>query len=370
MTPTFVPGLELARRFYEQAVRPLLRDAFPNLAYTAARLGSGSEVLGYDTERSADHEWGPRLQLFLSPQDARRHGRDVVSMLAHRLPKDFLGWPTSFGPADAAIRVMQRTEGPVAHRVDVTDPGTWFGEQLGFDPRVGVTNFDWLATPGQRLAETVGGAVFHDGTGLEQARGRLGWYPDPLWRYLLACQWQRIGQEEAFPGRCAEVGDDLGSQVIVARLARDLMRLCLLMERRYAPYSKWLGSAFAALPCAGMVGPALRGALAARTWSQREVELARAYVEVAKLHNDLRLTPALAPTTRPYYDRPFSVIDATRFVAALRDSIPDPEVRELPLVGSVDQFVDSTDVLAAPHLARAVAAGVFGRSPPPPPPPP
>ena len=69
-----------------------------------------------------------------------------------------------------------------------------------------------------------------------------------LWLHLMACQWQRIGQEEAFPGRCAEAGDDVGSAIVTARLARDLMRLALLLNRRYPPYSKWLGTAFARLP--------------------------------------------------------------------------------------------------------------------------
>jgi hypothetical protein len=86
-----------------------------------------------------------------------------------------------------------------------------------------------------------------------------------VWRWLLASQWRRIAQEEAFVGRAAEVGDDLGSRVVTARLVRDLMRLCLLLERAYAPYSKWLGSAFARLDAAGEVGPWLAIALAATT---------------------------------------------------------------------------------------------------------
>ena len=46
--------------------------------------------------------------------------------------------------------------------------------------------------------------MFHDGAGeLTRTRARLAWYPRDVWLYLLACQWQRIGQEEAFPGRCA-----------------------------------------------------------------------------------------------------------------------------------------------------------------------
>ena len=41
------------------------------------------------------------------------------------------------------------------------------------------------------------------------------------------------------------------------------MRLWLLMHRRYPPYSKWLGTAFARLPdCAGLAA-ALAAALSA-----------------------------------------------------------------------------------------------------------
>ena len=36
----------------------------------------------------------------------------------------------------------------------------------------------------------------------------------------------RLDQEEPFVGRTAEVGDDLGSRVLAARLARDVMQLC------------------------------------------------------------------------------------------------------------------------------------------------
>ena len=43
---------------------------------------------------------------------------------------------------------------------------------------------------------------------------------------------------------------ELGSAVAAARLVRDLMRLCLLINRCYPPYDKWLGSSFARLSCA------------------------------------------------------------------------------------------------------------------------
>ncbi len=58
-------------------------------------------------------------------------------------------------------------------------------------------------------------------------------------------------------GRTAEKGDELGSQLVAARIVRDLVRLCFLLERRYPPYMKWLGSAFARLESAADIGPAL-----------------------------------------------------------------------------------------------------------------
>ncbi|RKN04265.1 DUF4037 domain-containing protein [Streptomyces radicis] len=353
--PSFIPGLELSRHFYLEAVRPLLEETASGLTHSAARLGTGSEVLGFDTTRSADHEWGPRLQIFLHPQDVTRHGASITKLLSERLPKTFRGYPTHFAPTgEAGIRVMQMTDGPVHHRVEVTDPGSWFTTQLGFDPRKDVTLTDWLATPTQLLAEITAGAVFHDGLGqLAPARANLDWYPHGLWLYLLACQWQRISQEEAFVGRCGEVGDELGSAIVAARLVRDLMRLCLLMDRRYPPYSKWLGSAFARTPQAPILSPILNAALAATDWHTREHHLTRAYEAIAATHNQLGLANPVDPATRLYHSRPFQVLHAERFAAALTARITDPAINSLPAIGAVDQFIDSTDVLSHPELTRA-----------------
>jgi hypothetical protein len=342
---TFVPGIELSRRFYAEVVRSILDAAFPGLSYTAGLIGHGSEVLGFDTERSTDHDWGPRLLIFLPDEQAGR-AAEIRDAVGGRLPETFLGFPTLF------------PEG--AHRVVVTGVGDWLRRRLGFDPRRRLEIMDWLAAPTQVLGELTGGAIFHDGLGdLGRVRERLAWYPDDVWRYLLACQWLRIGQEEAFPGRAAQVGDDLGSAIIAARLARDVVRLCLLMERRYPPYSKWLGSAFARLPIAETVGPPLTDAVAARDWPERERRLNAAYVEVARAHNALGLTEPLDPEPVQFWDRPFFVPAGERFAEALRATITDPVLWRLPLIGAVDQFVDSTDGINQYRVRSAAVAAVL-----------
>ncbi|MEO3747522.1 DUF4037 domain-containing protein [Plantactinospora sp. B5E13] len=356
MRGRFVPGLELCRRLYLEAVRPLLDESFPGLRYAAARLGPGSEVLGFDTERSVDHDWGPRLDLFLSAGDLARHGEPITALLAGRLPAVFHGWPTHFTPPGARVRVMTPTDGPVAHRVLVADLGAWYTGQLGFDPRRGVGTLDWLTVPAQRLAEVTGGAVFHDGTGeLTGLRDRLRWYPDDVWRHLLAAQWTRIAEEEAFVGRTAEVGDELGSRVVAARLVRDLMRLSLLLARRYPPYQKWLGSAFAGVPEAAGIAARLAEVLDGDA-ERRQAALCDAYELVGAWQNRLGLADPVDPTRRPFHDRPYPVLDAGRFAAALLARITDPELVGLPPLGAVDQVVDSTAVLCRPPLARAVLA--------------
>ncbi len=357
----FISGLELSRLFYEEAVRPLLAAHFPSLTYSAALIGSGSEILGYDTPISTDHHWGPRLMLFLTPQDHDQLHDAITERLSEHLPYTFRGYSTNFGePDNIGVRLPREiTSGRVAHRVEPMTVEGFFTYYLGIDPRSEISVVDWLSLPEQKLLTVTAGAVYHDGLGdLGQIRQKLAYYPHDLWLYLLGCQWSRIAQEEAFMGRAGDVGDELGSQIVAARLVRDIMKLCFVIEKRYAPYTKWFGTAFGRLNAAQNLTPILRSALLASTWPEREAQLADAYRIVATLHNQLGLTRPLPTEVSPYYGRPYDVIRAEFFAEALRAEIREPEVQRLPFaVGAVDQWVDSTDVLSHPerfHLLRSI----------------
>lgn len=356
---SFVPGLVLCRRFHDELIGPIIRDRFPGLRYAAARLDSGSELLGLDTPRSTDHDWGPRLQIFLAPGDAGL-ARAIEAAVDAELPASFLGYPTRFARhSDSGLGVLS-AEGD-RHGVRVTELGRWFDDALGFDPRRGVGADDWLGTPTQRLAEVTGGGVFHDGldADLTAARTTLAWYPEDVWRVVLAAQWGRIAQEEHLVGRCIEVGDELGSLVLVGRIARDLMRLFLLLHRRYPPYGKWLGSLFARLPGVAPAAEALTSALRVGRWEDRQAQLSRALTLAAARTNETGLAAPLDPEVRPFHRRPFLVLDAGRFAAILSAGITDPGLRDRALVGAVDQFVDSTDVLAHADRARRISRAVL-----------
>ena len=239
----------------------------------------------------------------------------------------------------------------------VLTPSAFIAEYLGFDLRQELTPADWLTFSEQRLRTLAVGGVWHDAIGLAEIRSRFACYPHDVWLYLLAAGWARIGQEEHLMGRAGLVGDEVGSALIGARLVRDLMRLCFLMERTYAPYPKWFGTAFRQLRCADALWPFLLAALHAQSWQAREEALAAAYAQVAALHNALHLTDPLPEQPVSFFGRPFRVIAVHGFADALLGQITDPVVKQLaqrPPIGGIDQFSDSTDLLSNPSWRPAL----------------
>jgi Domain of unknown function (DUF4037) len=334
---SFRSGRALNEAFHADVIRSLLGTT----RYAAGLLGWGSDVLGYDTPRSTDHGWGPRLVVFVDEPDLAR----TKARIDDGLPAEYDGHPVRFGWDDEATR----------HHVTVTTVPHWSRLQLAVDATAPLSTADWLLMPQQQLLGVVGGQVYADDGRLADLRKRLEWYPDQVWRWLLGCQWRRLDQEEPFVQRTAEAGDELGSAVIAARQVREAIRLALLLARRYAPYSKWLGTAFARLDHADGLDRALLAAVHARDLPEREDALSTAYQALARRHNATGLTEPLDPSVRRFHDRPARVLGAGRFVEACVETVTDPLLRSLPMAGSVDQAADSTDVLADPAVARRLS---------------
>ncbi|HEX8130944.1 MAG TPA: DUF4037 domain-containing protein [Pyrinomonadaceae bacterium] len=358
--PDFIPGLELSEAFYHEAVRPILDAHFPNLPHSAALLGWSSEVLGYDDAQSTDHSWGPRFYLFLAEADHAQYEKPVHRALAEHLPREFRGYPTNFGqPDEVGVRLaVQSDTGEVNHAIGCETVRSFFGWYLGCDPHAETETVDWLTFSEHKLLGVTSGKVFHDGLGeLDAARRKFSYYPDDVWRFLLARQWGKLSENEAFVGRCGATGDELGSAVLAARQVRILMGLCFLMERTYAPYGKWFGRAFSELRAAAEMSPALAATLSATSWKEREAHLSVAYEAAARMHNALGLTRPLPDKVSNYYGRGYLVIHADEFMSALRDTIRSPDIFKLKHhVGSVNQFVDSTDLLSKVELCRTLKA--------------
>jgi uncharacterized protein DUF4037 len=336
-------GIHLARNYYTDVVAPLLERRLPGLRYAAARLGRGSEVLGLDDDMSRDHDWGLRLELFVEPDAVDA----VTALLDDHLPESYAALPVRFATSwDHAVR----------HRVEVATVPGFVTSRLGADATTALAPVEWLSLTGQSVLEVTSGEVFADTLGtLTLVRRRLAWYPDDVWRYVVAADWSRLGQEMPVMSRAGRRGDALGSRVVAARLVGVAMHLAFLLSQRWPPYPKWLGTVFARLPLARDLGGPLAVVLAADGWRERQDALGESLAVLLGAQQNAGLpVPAGAPAA-PFFDRPFLAVRG-EVATLLLDSVTDPVVRQLPAgLGAVEQWVDNVDVLTRPALRRAAA---------------
>ena len=117
--------------------------------------------------------------------------------------------------------------------------------------------------------------------------------------------------------------------VIASRQVNKLMRLCFLMERKYAPYTKWFGTAFSKLECAPELGPIFRDVLLSLTWKERESNLAKAYRVIARMHNALKITPPIVEDVSKYGGRPYIVFESPHLIHDIVKSFTDEEVKAI-----------------------------------------
>ncbi len=351
--PDFIPGLQLSEMFFREVVEPTLKTRFPSLVYAAARLGYGSEVLGFDDEMSRDHDWGPRLTLFLPDDILETEKPKIDEVLRNGLPHQFRGYPTNWSlpHEDQTWALVESTEGQVNHRVEITSIRGFLLEYTGFDIVGELTLTDWLTFPQQKLLGITAGKIFHDNVELKAVREYFSWYPQDVWLYLLASVWQRIGQEEHLMGRAGEAGSEIGSFLIASRLVRDIMRLCFLMEKRYAPYPKWFGQAFAQLKSSEELTPILDNVLQSKTWQARDQWLTRAYKISVNIFNTLGILDKMPEKAQSFYNRPFHVIWGGSIAIRIYHKIQDLSIKRIStrsFIGNIDLLSDNTDLLEDP----------------------
>jgi Domain of unknown function (DUF4037) len=357
----FVSGHQLSSALYDGFVAPALARRLPDLRYAAALIGHGSDVLGFDTTRSTDHDWGPRLQVIVDDHDLASLTGAILQLVDEALPDTVLGVPVDLRgatnlPGDAETHHNSpdgRTLG-----VTVTSVRRLQRDLLGTDddPRQW-EHAQWLTTPRQSLLEFTAGPAFRDDTReLSAVRQALAWYPHDVWLYVMSGRWQRIAQMESFVGRAAEAGDHLGSQLLAGQITADVMHLALLQRRIYAPYAKWLGSSFARHEENNILPGALTAAVAASSIQERQTALVGALLELSRRHDALQVTAPVRSEAEPFFGRPYPVIWSERIARSLHQAMRPPLRASLPFgLGGIDELTNGTDALKNIHLREAIA---------------
>ncbi len=231
MTETSQKPYDNSRRFYENHVKPMIREKFPEYEHRIAVgiSGEGSDCFGYDDFISRDHDFGTGVCLWVTQEDFHRFGR-LLSIAYNELVDSMPG-------ADLTDRLRQR-------RGVMTIDGFYSGV-LGTqcDAESGVISEEtWRTFDHSCLATAVNGEVFRDDLGVFSAYRRqlLDYYPDRIWRERIAAELHGYAASlQVNYSRCMARRDIVAAEICRARGLEAAMQLFFLLKRIYPPYYKW-----------------------------------------------------------------------------------------------------------------------------------
>lgn len=220
-------GLEAARRLYDEMGADIIRESFPEYEGRIAvgLAGSGSQCLGFDDEISRDHDFEPGFCLWLTDADDARIGIELA-----RKMRDLFGSRVSQSSAlgTAGIGVMRISD---------------FYRRFTGLPGAPETWQDWLYLPSYALAQAVSGEVFRDDLG-EFSRIRhdiVCGMPEDVRRKKLAARLALMAQSGQYNyARCLVHGEDGAAMLAVSEFVKNTAEAVFLLNRRHAPYYKWL----------------------------------------------------------------------------------------------------------------------------------
>ncbi len=232
-------GRQISVQFIREVLWPRIEREFPGVAdrLAVAVIGTGSDVTGLDDEISRDHHWGPRANVMTLAEEADSLLPAIREALPRILPARYLDHPVV-------------TNVVIMTGVCSTSVDGFFGYFLGTD-RLPESDLEWLGLCEVDLYHVTSGVVVIDGPGeLTRRRTHLAYYPDSVWKKRIAdwCMYL-TGRDAPYNlHRAARRSDVLTGQIYKALYLKEVMELCFTLNRRYAPYAKWLNRTFRGLP--------------------------------------------------------------------------------------------------------------------------
>lgn len=252
-------GLELSKKYYEKYGKKMIEERFPEISSQAAAglVGYGSECFGFDDEISADHDYGPSFCIWLPREFYMQYGERMQAAY-DALPKDFMGFAGRVEEAQGKGRVGALCLEDFYHGI------------LGF-ASAPKTAEEWLMISEAALATATNGEVFADPLGrfTKIRDALLAYYPEEVWRRKLAQSLAEAAQAGQYNyARAMKRGEVIAAELSLAKFVEEAMHLVYLLNKKYAPFYKWMHRGLKELPVGAEVGDML--ALLYRTQAQED----------------------------------------------------------------------------------------------------
>ena len=226
-----ISGMDLCEAYWREVGRPMIERRFPTLIprMAAGLVGEGSECFGFDDAISRDHDWGPSFCVWIRDNEFALFGQELAAAY-DELPLEFRGMTFAF-----------RREQAQGRRGFI--PINLFYERFLRRPDAPTTNIDWLRLPESYLAVATNGKVFEDNLGEFTAvrEALLAFYPEDVRKKkLAACLLTMAQTGQANFCRMMARFDTVAAEMCRHQFIESACKAMYLLNRRYAPYYKWM----------------------------------------------------------------------------------------------------------------------------------
>jgi len=235
-------GLELSRRYYEEICRPAVENFFPlhieKMAF--GLVGDGSECYGFDDEISRDHDFGPRVMIWLTSGDYSDFGTELHE-LTKNLPRKFLGFD--------GVNTSRYGEG----REGVFTINGFYKKFTGLDNPPSAIQA-WRLIPEANLSLATNGEVFSDSPGkfTEYRNTLLAGYPEDLRLKMIAARCMKMAQSGQYNYmRSIRRKEYVAARMALAEFTDSAASMIYLINKRYKPFYKWMHRGLRDLPVLG-----------------------------------------------------------------------------------------------------------------------
>lgn len=234
-------GMELARTYYEQFGKQMIREQFPEYEDRIAvgLVGEGSECLGFDDAVSEDHDYGPAFCMWLTQEDYDRIG-DRLQRAYEKLPSEMDGQKRRGASVrgsgrDGVFTISGFYEKFLGRNLlSVLENPEEAGNEKVFQA--------WADAREEQLAMAVNGEVFTDPLGaFSQIRELLlRGMPSQLWLQKIATAAAVLAQAGQYNyARCMRRDDTIAASFALWEFLREAVHIEYLLHRKYMPYYKW-----------------------------------------------------------------------------------------------------------------------------------
>ena len=249
-------GLELSRRYYEEVCRPAIERHFgrtlEKMAFGLA--GDGSECYGFDDEISRDHDFGPRIMIWILSSDYTEFGIELQKVFRN-LPKKFLGYD--------GVNTSQYGKG----REGVFTINGFYKQFTGLDHPPSAIH-EWRQIPEVNLSLATNGEVFDDPSGEFTGYRNLllAGYPEDLRLKMMAARCMKIAQSGQYNyPRSLKRKEYVAARMALAEFTDSAISMIYLMNKKYKPFYKWMHRGLRSLSILGKETFNLFGTLSTST---------------------------------------------------------------------------------------------------------